>query len=171
MRRKLYFVLPDVKSAQVVMNELLLARIDDSHIHFHAKSELNLGNLPRANVLEKSDVIFGVAGGMVCGAIFGILGGLLAYMTPSWFGPVTVAVIPYCMIIGAVACAAWAGVLAAGVPSHKLEPFKKDIENGSVLLITSVPLHRLTEIRNRLAKTHPEAAYRGIWPTDHVIFP
>ncbi len=171
MRRKLYFVLPDVKSAKVVMDALLLARIDDGHIHFHARSDQNLGNLPKANVLEKSDVVYGVVGGTVCGAVFGLLGGLLAYMAPSWFGPVTLAVIPYCMIIGGVACAAWAGILAAGVPSHKLKPFKRDIENGCVLLIVSVPLYRLTEIRNLLAKTHPEAACRGIWPTDHVIFP
>jgi hypothetical protein len=171
MRRKLYFVLPDVKCAKVVMDGLLLARIDDGHIHFHANSDSNLGNLPRANVLEKSDMVYGVAGGMLCGAFFGLLGGLLAYMAPSWFGHVTLAVIPFSMSVGAVACAAWAGALAAGVPSHKLEPFKRDIENGSVLLIVSVPLHRLSEIRNLLAKKHPEATYRGIWPTDHVIFP
>jgi hypothetical protein len=40
MRRKLYFVLPDVKSAQGIMDELLLSRIEARHIHFHAKPEM-----------------------------------------------------------------------------------------------------------------------------------
>jgi hypothetical protein len=36
MRRRLYFVLPDIKSAHTLMDELLLQRIDEDHIHFHA---------------------------------------------------------------------------------------------------------------------------------------
>ena len=45
MRRRLYFVLPDVKSAETIERELLLAKIEDSHIHFLAKDGINLGRL------------------------------------------------------------------------------------------------------------------------------
>ena len=34
MRRRLYFILPDLETAQKVEQELLLAHIDDHHIHF-----------------------------------------------------------------------------------------------------------------------------------------
>jgi hypothetical protein len=171
MRRKLYFVLPDVKSAQGIMDELLLSRIEARHIHFHAKPEMDLQNLPKANVLEKSDILYCAVGGILCGAAFGFLGGLLAYMVPWWFGEVRLTVIPYCMVIGAVACAAWAGALATGIPSHRLETYKKEIEQGNVLMIVSVPLHKLMEVREMLLRRHPEAAYGGIWPTDHIMFP
>ncbi|HEY0905848.1 MAG TPA: hypothetical protein VGE17_01490 [Methylophilus sp.] len=171
MRRKLYFVLPDIQSAQSVMDELLLARVSAQHIHFHASKEQHLGNLPRANVLEKSDVIYGAMGGMGFGAVFGFLGGVLAYMVPWWFGEVSWAVIPYCMGLGAAACAAWAATLASGVPSHRLQPYQKEIDRGNILMIVSVPLHRLMEIRGRVMHLHPEAMYSGVWPAEHVLFP
>jgi len=34
MRRRLYFVLPDVECARAMLNDLLLARIECRHIHF-----------------------------------------------------------------------------------------------------------------------------------------
>ena len=171
MRRRLYFVVPDLRSAELVMNELLLARIEASHIHFHAKPDKHLGDLPKANILEKSDVVYGGVGGLLFGAGFGFLGGLLAYFVPWWFGPVSLTIIPYCMLIGGVACAAWAGALASGVPGHHLERYKEHIETGKILMMVSVPLLRLTEIRELLRRTHPEAAYSGIWPAEHVMFP
>lgn len=171
MRRRLYFVLPDTQSAQVVMNELLLARIEASHIHFHSKPDKHLGDLPKANVLEKSDVVYCGIGGFLCGAAFGFFGGLLAYLVPWWFGAVSLAIIPYCMVIGGVACAVWAGALASGVPGHHLARYKDHIEDGKILMMVSVPLHRLSEVRELLRNTHPEAAYSGIWPAEHVMFP
>lgn len=171
MRRRLYFVVPDLKSAHVVMNELLLARIGASCIHFHAKPGKQLGNLPKANILEKTDVVYAGIGGFLFGAGFGFLGGLLAYLVPWWFGPVNPTVMPYCMIIGGIACAAWAGALSCGVPCHHLDRYKEPIEAGKILMIVLVPMHRLSEIRELLHRTHPEAAYSGIWPTEHVMFP
>lgn len=69
MRRRLYFVLPNIRSAQAMMNELLLERIDEDHIHFHAKNEQVLGNLPKANAVEKSDVVYSALAGFVFGAL------------------------------------------------------------------------------------------------------
>jgi len=171
MRRRLYFVLPDIKSAQVMMNELLLARISANHIHFLARPDKSLGDLPAATVLERSEVAFCASVGMLLGAVLGALAGVLAIMVPWWFGPVSTAIIPYTMLIGAVASAMWAGTLATGVPNHRLEAYKQPINAGKVLMIVSVPLHRLMEIRDILIKRHPEAAYEGTWPTDHVLFP
>lgn len=34
MQHRLYFLMPDVSSARRVMNDLLLARITERHIHF-----------------------------------------------------------------------------------------------------------------------------------------
>ena len=37
MKRRLYYVLPDLPSARKIMDDLLLARIEERHIHFLAK--------------------------------------------------------------------------------------------------------------------------------------
>lgn len=171
MRRKLYFVLPNINSAHIMMDELLLDRIDENHIHFHAEKEQELGNLPKAVAMEKSDVIYSAMGGFLFGALFGLLGGVLAYMVPWWFGEVSLTVIPYCIILGALACAAWAAAVATAAPSYRIRSYKSAMEQGNVLMIVSVPLRRLSEIRRRLASRHPEAIYTGIWPAEHHLFP
>jgi hypothetical protein len=171
MRRKLYFVLPSVTSAHHIMDELLLERIDESHIHFHADREQALGDLPQANAIEKSDVIYSAMGGFLFGAVFGLFGGILAYMVPWWFGEVPLMVIPYCMVLGAIACAAWAAAVATAAPSFRLKVHKQEIEQGNILMIVSVPLRRLNEIRQRLMNRHPEVTYSGVWPTEHSLFP
>ena len=40
MRRRLYLVLPDLASARQTANDLLLARIEDRHMHFLARRDL-----------------------------------------------------------------------------------------------------------------------------------
>jgi len=171
MRRRLYFVLPNVRSAQAMMNELLLERIDEDHIHFHAKSDQALGNLPKANAVELSDVVYSALAGFVFGAVFGLLGGMLAYLVPWWFGEVTLMVIPYCMVLGALSCAAWAAAVATAAPSYRIKSYDNQIERGNILMIVSVPLRRLSEVRQRLMRHHPEAMYRGVWPAEHQLFP
>lgn len=167
MRRRLYFVLPNIRSAQAMMNELLLERVEESHIHFHAKNEQLLGNLPKASAVEKSDVLYSPLAGFVFGAVFG----LLAYLVSWWFGEVTLMVIPFSMVLGALSCAAWAAAVATAAPSYRLKSYQSQLEQGSILMIVSVPLRRLGEVRRRLMQHHPEAMYRGVWPAEHKLFP
>ena len=171
MRRRLYFVLPNIKSAHTIMDELLLDRIDETHIHFHADKNQLLGDLPTASAIEKSDVVYSAMAGFLFGAMFGLLGGVLAYMVPWWFGEVSLMVIPYCMVLGAIACAAWAAAVATSAPSYRIKVHENEIEQGNILMIISVPLRRLKEIRNRLVSKHPEATYSGVWPAEHRLFP
>ena len=56
MRRRLYVVLPDLASARQTANDLLLARIEDRHMHFLARRDLALGELHAAGVLQKTDL-------------------------------------------------------------------------------------------------------------------
>ena len=55
--RRLYFMLPDKEITNTVVDELLLKRIDDHHIHVVAKEGTPMGDLPEANLLQKSDFI------------------------------------------------------------------------------------------------------------------
>jgi hypothetical protein len=59
MRRRLYFLLPDVESARRIADDLLLARVDDRHMHFLARRGTDLGELHEAGYLMKSDLLHG----------------------------------------------------------------------------------------------------------------
>src|SRR5260370_38135566 len=82
MKRRLYFLLPDLGSAIQTANDLLLARVEDGHMHFLAKRGMSLGQLHEANYLQKSDAVHGAEVGFVMGGLGGILIGTHMYVTP-----------------------------------------------------------------------------------------
>src|SRR5690349_21202379 len=78
MRRRLYFIMPDLASARKTMDDLLLARIEERHIHFLAKRGTPMEGLNEANHLQKSDLVHGAQVGLALGALLGfVLGGVL----------------------------------------------------------------------------------------------
>src|SRR5215813_6749838 len=81
-RQRLYYMLPNVDSAQEMMNELLLARIEARHIHFLAKRGTSMNDLPEASVFQKTDIVPGAERGMVIGGVAGLLGGILVIFFP-----------------------------------------------------------------------------------------
>src|SRR5207249_12220203 len=82
MRRRMYFLLPDLGSAIQTANDLLLARVEDGHMHFLAKRGMSLGQLHEANYLQKSDAVHGAELGFVIGGLGGFLIGIYIYLTP-----------------------------------------------------------------------------------------
>jgi hypothetical protein len=83
MRRRLYFVLPDLNSAETIQRELLLARVDAGHMHFLARDGINLGQLSVANLLQKSDLVHGMGIGLLAGGLTGMLSGLAVTFYPA----------------------------------------------------------------------------------------
>lgn len=174
MNRRLYFMLPDVESAHVMMNEMLLARVNAKRIHFIAKPGTPMGDLPEATVSERTDLIDGWEIGMGLGALLGLTLGFVALLVPTWWytQPLpTVTTLLVCTLVGFVGGGFWTAVVATTIPNARLKPFEKQIARGRVLMMVLVPFHRIKEVRELVAKRHPEAHYRGAWPTDHVMFP
>lgn len=175
MNRRLYFLLPDVTSAHEIMHDLLLARVNDKHIHFIARPGMPLGDLPEATLSERTELLVkGWETGVGLGALFGIIAGLLAMAISTWWVTVPVPIIiivSICVAIGFASAGLWTELIASAVANYRLKPFKKQIAHGKVLMIVLVPFHRVKDIRTLVAKKHPEANYKGTWPSDHVMFP
>lgn len=163
MRRRLYFVLPDRTSAEKIEEELLLARIDDDHIHFMATVELE--GLPQASLLQSSDLTHGMALGLVCGGLTGAAVGLLLYLYPDVRSDVGLGLTLLLAIAGAV-FGVWVGSLVGvSVPNSRLKTFERDINEGHILLMVDVPKERVTEITALIKGHHPEAEVRGVDPS------
>lgn len=67
MRKRLYFLVPDVSTAQRIRDDLLLSRIEDCHCHVLAKEGIGLADLHEASILQKSDMVHGAELGLITG--------------------------------------------------------------------------------------------------------
>ena len=124
MRRRLYFVLPDIESARTMLNEMLLARIEVRHIHFLAKRDALPDDLPEANVLQKTDIVHGAQMGIGIGAVVGAVAGALVVLFPPT--GITLKFITVLIVaIGGAFFGAWASsMVASSVPNSRLKAFR-----------------------------------------------
>jgi hypothetical protein len=161
MRRRLYFILPDVESARRTADDLLLARVEDRHMRFLARRGTELDPLHEAGYLDKTDMVHGAAVGLALGAIIGALVGVMvvAY-PPDGTNPQLVSVL-IGMLIGAPLGAWMASMAGAAVPNSRLRQFQGDIDAGRVLTMVDVPFGRVDEITELVVSRHPEAMPRG----------
>lgn len=162
MRRRLFFLLPDVASATRTADDLLLARVEDRHMQFLARRGTDLGALHEAGYLLKTDLVQGAAIGFLLGAFGGaMLGALIVNYPPEGTSPSPVALL-IAAVVGAV-LGTWMGSMAAAaLPNSRLKRFREDIAKGKVLLVLDVPFDRVEEIREVVAARHPEAVSGGM---------
>ncbi len=164
MRRRLYFMLPDVPSARKVLDTLLLARIEERYMHFHAKEGVLLPDMPEASFVQKTDLIHGMESGMVIGAGAGLLGGILLVLFPPEGLRLEVFAILATAFGGGV-FGTWAsGMAAAAIPNSRLKQFQEGIDRGQVLLMVDVPLRKVGDIEDLIERSNPSAKFGGLEP-------
>jgi len=162
MRRRLYFLLPDLESARRTADDLLLARVDDGHMHFLARRGADLGGLHEASYLQKTDLTHGAGVGFALGGLGGVLlGAVIAAYPPEGAHPGLVAV-PIAAILGALIGAWIASMAGSAVPNSRLARFQRDIDQGKVLALIDVPYTRVDEVSELVLGRHPEAVAGGI---------
>jgi hypothetical protein len=173
MKRRLYFVLPDLEIARQVEKELLLARVEAGCIRFLGKQGTDLGDLPEATIAQKTDLVHGIQVGLFAGAATGVLIGLIIYFFPEIHGlPVgqELGIIFICALVGGLFGAWAAGMIGSSIPSVRLKAFQKTMDEGHILLILDVPKERVEEVREIILSHHPDVEDRGMDPTI-PIFP
>ena len=164
MKRRLYVVLPDLASAITTANDLLMARVEDRHMHFLGKRGMSMGVLHEASVLQKSDVRHALFLGCGLGALGGMLLGVYLKLNP--IGDFTFDAGTFLLsMLGGTAFGAWTSTLIGlSTPNTALARFEPDIEAGKILLMVDVPEHKVEEVQEKLRQRHPEAAEGGLEP-------
>lgn len=163
MRKRIYWLLPERGSAVRTMNELLLARIGESQIHFVAADGADMTGLHAANLLQSSDLVDSAQNGALIGAGMGAAGGVVAaYVLASSAAPAGVVI--GLAGLGAVLGTWSASMIGSSTPSRRLQRFQQALTEGRYLLIVDVPRGRVEEIEALLARSHPEAHFEGLEP-------
>jgi len=133
MKRRLYFLLPDVNSTKIIHNELLLARIEERNMHVLARDDISLAGLPEASLLEKSDLIHGLQLGFIVGGFTGTVLAISIYLfgmiVPGWE---TISMVG--IIVGGAFFGSWtSSMVAINMQNTRLKEFMKDVNSGQIL--------------------------------------
>jgi hypothetical protein len=162
--RRIYFLVPDVPTARRIVDELLLARIEERHLHVLAKRGTPLEDLPEASLLQKSDFVPAVQRGLALGGATGILAGLVALTLPG--APLVIAggVLLATSLAGAGVGAWLGGMVGMNVGNTRIQQFAEAIEHGSLLVMADVPHDRVEEIEERVRAHLPGVEIGGTEP-------
>jgi hypothetical protein len=157
-------MVPDIDTANTVVDELLLKRVDDHHIHVVAKEGTPMGDLPEANLLQKSDFIPAMERGLAVGGITGVLAGIAAVTFPPAGLVLGGGAILGTSLAGAGIGAWISGMIGMDVPNSQIEKFEAAIEKGEVLMMIDIPKTRVEEIEAFIQQHHPDADMGGTEP-------
>lgn len=163
--RRMYVMLPDVASARSVANDLLLARVEDRHMRFLARRGTDLGELNEASYFHKTDAIHGAFVGLVIGGALGALAGAVLVNYPPQGVSLDMVAVLVAAVVGAILGVWVSTMVGLQVPNSRLRQFDQELQEGRVLLMLDVPARRCEEMREIIARKHPEALDRGREPT------
>lgn len=162
--RRIYFLAPDIPTARRVVEDLLLARIEERHLHVIAKRGTPLEDLPEANLLQKSDFIPAVERGLALGWSVGLLAGLVGVALPL-AGPVVAGGIVLASGLTGAGIGAWlGGMVGMNVGNTRIKQFEAAIEGGQLLVLADVPRDRVEEIEARVRQHLPSVEIEGTEP-------
>jgi hypothetical protein len=170
MLRRIYFLLPTVQVAKAIVDELLLSRIEERHLHVVAREGTPLEDLPAAKLAQSSDLVPALQRGVAAGGLAGLLVGVLAVTFP-----------PAGLVLGGGALlgltafgagfGAWmSSMVGVGLPNSRIEQYQQAIEAGGLLLMVDVHRDRVEEVEALVMRHHPEAELEGVDP-NIPIFP
>ena len=162
--RRIYFLVPDIAIAKRIVDDLLLARIDERHLHVIAKRGTELEDLPEANMMQKSDFVPAVERGLALGGSAGALAGLVAVALPPASTVIAGGILLASTLVGA-GVGAWAGsMIGVSTGNSRIKQFEAAIEAGQLLVLADVPTNRVEEIEARIKAHLPQVEIEGTEP-------
>lgn len=162
--KRIYFLIPNIEIAKNIVNELLLERIDERHIHILAKRGTDMGNLPEASYLQKTDFVPALEQGVAVGGFTGLMSGLVAMAYPG--GPMLAGgTILATTIAGVFFGALMSSMVGSSVGNRQIKQYWKAVDAGQFLMMIDLPKQRISEIEQVVKRNHPETMYGGAEPT------
>lgn len=158
MLRRLFFLFPDEKHAQQVVNKLISRRIPEQRIHAVSHG-MKLTTLPEATMRQKNDTVCHIKQilwtvNMLIFVVAMIIL-VMSLITTEWFWSG--------FALATMLISYFAGQqFVMRVADDHLTEFTDALSHGEILLMVDVPLHRVTEIKRFVQHRHPEATGGGI---------
>jgi len=166
MAKRMYFIANDVQAALDMTNTLLLARVEDRHMHCVARKGTYLGSLHVATAAQGTDLVHGAQVGMAVGTVIGLLAGTYVfYVDPELFGVTRNAALVLAVTFAGAVLGAWiASMIGAAQPNSRHKAFASDIKAGRILVMVDAPRDQVESLTTLVHDRHPLSGYRGLEP-------
>lgn len=162
--KRIYFLVPDIATTEKIVDDLLLARVEEKHIHVLAKRGTQLKDLPEATLLQKTDFVPAVEQGLAIGGSSGLLAGLVAITLPA-SAPVVAGGVLLATTLAGAGIGAWvSGMVGMSTGNRRVKEFEGAIEAGELLVMADVPAERVDEIEACVKNHLPEVEIEGTEP-------
>ncbi len=163
MLRRLFFLFPDEKHAQLTVNQLIFQGISERNIHAIA-SGVELKTLPEATERQKRDTAFRVESFLWRFNLLVFSVALMALL----FTLILSALFWSLSALSIMLATVFAGEhFVVHIPDVHLTEFTDALSHGEILLMVDVPAGRIVEIEDFVHRRHPEAVIGGVgWAID-----
>lgn len=163
--RRMYFLIPDIGTVRKIVDEMLLARVEERRMHVIAHRDTVLHNIPQASIFHMSDVVPAISRGITYGGVVGLLAGLILAMQFDASFNKTGGLITLLVTLGGAAFGAWiSGMVGISIPNRRIKQFQEAIEGGQLLMLIDVPALRMDDITKNVAKHYPDVKFGGVEP-------
>ncbi|MGZ8217723.1 DUF1269 domain-containing protein [Methylomagnum sp.] len=163
MMKRIHFLVPNIETTHQIVAELLLAGVEERHVHVLAKRDTPLENLPEATFLQKTDFLPALEQGAAIGGMTGMMAGLVAVALPTGLvlgGGAVLAI----SLAGAGLGAWWSSLIGASVGNRRVRDYEAALERGELLVMVDTPKERVEEVEALVKRHHPEAECEGVEP-------
>jgi hypothetical protein len=163
MLRRLFFLFPDEKHAQDVVDHLLIREIPKHRMHAISRVS-KLTTLPEATERQKNDIAFHVEQILLKTNILLFSVALIILVASLVMTAWLFAVCAFAVMI----ITYFAGQqFITRIPDDHLTEFADALSRGEVLLMVDIPIHRLLEVERFVHRHHPDAVSGGVsWTMD-----
>ncbi|RYU60847.1 DUF1269 domain-containing protein [Methylolobus aquaticus] len=161
--RRIYFLVPTIETTRKIVEELLLAKVEERHIHVLGKRGTPLYDLPEAGFLQKTDFLPALEQGIALGAVTGLIGGLIALVLPTGLilgGGAVLAI----SLAGAGVGGLMSSMVGSSIGSRRIEQFQQAMDRGELLVMIDVDRDRVEDVEAIIKTHHPDAECEGADP-------
>lgn len=161
--KRFFFLVPDLKTTQVILDDLKTHGIEESHVHVvgEKSDDIEKAHVKEATLIQTSDLLPSLKRGALMGLAFSIiLCALYYFILEKHFGTnplIFLGLAAFGLIFGC-----WASsLIGVSVENPIIEKFDDYVKDGHYIMMVDTTSSNEIHLTNKLVRSHPGTKIAG----------